>query len=177
MEEALQNKSEISQNLSSSLCPDVTDFQIDFLLASSFLLEGVVQICISLLGILGNVVSIFLLTRPELRSCFNQLLAVLATYDLLYLITMLLESLRRLGLESYPQILLFPYILHPFNSIAMTGSIFMTVGVATERYVAVYSPHEYHKILSDSTTHTKHLLTYLIPITLFAVIFLPCSGQ
>ena len=88
------NISEDAENLSSPLCPGVTEDQMDHLLLSSFLLEGILQMIISTLGVLGNIASIFLLTRPELQSCFNQLLAVLASFDLLYLITMLLESMR-----------------------------------------------------------------------------------
>ena len=171
MNDTLPNNVELYLNQSSPLCPRMTEEQLDLFLLSSFLLEGVSQMIISTLGVLGNIVSIFLLTRPELRSCFNQLLAVLASFDLLYLITMLLESMRKVGLETEPQLLLFPYILYPLNSIAMTGSIFMTVGVATERYIAVYHPLYYNKILTDTTSHRGHLITYLLPITFLAIIF------
>ena len=105
------NFSENEENLTFSICPGVTKIQMDLLIFFSFLLEGVCQMVISTLGVLGNLASIFLLTRPELRSCFNQLLAVLASFDLLYLITMLLESLRKLGIETDAHILLFPHIL------------------------------------------------------------------
>ena len=97
----------------SSHCPMVTDSQIDLLLVFRFLLDGIVQLIISSLGVVGNLVSIFLLTRPEQKSCFNQLLTVLASFDLLYLFTMALESLRTLGLETDAHIFLFPYLLHP----------------------------------------------------------------
>ena len=87
-----------------------------------------------------------------------QLLAALASFDLTYLLTMLLEGLRRLGLETRLHIQLFPFLLYPLNAIAMTGSIFMTVpppaplysgpqvGVAVERYIAVYHPLYYNKV-------------------------------
>ena len=171
MNDSVPNNFELYQNLSSPLCPRMTEEQLDLLLLSSFFLEGVSQMIISTLGVLGNLVSIFLLTRPKLRSCFNQLLAVLASFDLLYLITMLLESMRKVGLETETHILLFPNILYPLNSIAMTGSIFMTVGVATERYIAVYHPLYYNKILTDTTSHRGRLITYLLPITFLAIIF------
>ena len=46
-------------------------------------------------GTLGNVAAIFLLTRPKIRSTFfNQLLVVLATWDLVYILTMALEAAR-----------------------------------------------------------------------------------
>ena len=47
----------------------------------------------SILGILGNVAAIFLLLQKQFSCCFfNQLLVVLASYDLLYLISMALNS-------------------------------------------------------------------------------------
>ena len=92
IQEVLPNISEGFDNLTSKFCPSVTDNQMDLLLVFSFLLEGVLQMVISMLGVLGNIASIFILTRPQLRSCFNQLLAVLASYDLSHLITMLLEK-------------------------------------------------------------------------------------
>lgn len=35
---------------------------------------------------------------------------------------------------------LFPYFLYPAQSISMSASIFMTVGIALERYIAVHYP-------------------------------------
>ena len=169
--ELSENGSEMFHNHSSRICPMTTADQMEFLFLSSFLLEGVVQMMICVLGILGNIASIFILTRPQFRSCFNQLLAVLASYDFLYLLTMMLESMKRLGAETNTQILLFPFLLFPLNYIAMTGSIFMTVCVAIERYIAVSHPLYYHKILQDTTTHRGRLLAYLIPVTILAVLF------
>jgi hypothetical protein len=50
------------------------------------MLEGVLQFIISSLVILGNTASIFVLTRKEMHSFFNQLLVVLVMYDLVYLV-------------------------------------------------------------------------------------------
>ena len=154
----------------SFICPRVTDEQLEFLNLSSLILEGIIQMIICSLGIMGNTASIYLLSRPELKSSFNQLLAVLASFDLLYLITMFLESMRILGCETDFHIFMFPYFLYPINFIAMTGSIFMTVAVATERYIAVYYPLYYNKILTDTTSHRGRLLTYLLPVTILAII-------
>ena len=81
----------------------------------------------------GNAASIFLLTRKELHSFFNQLLAALCLFDLVYLLTMLLEALRNLGLETAAHIILFSHFLYPLNAIAMMGSIYMTMVVGLER--------------------------------------------
>ena len=87
-------------------------------------------------GIIGNVAAIALLTRPQIRSCFfNQLLAVLATFDILYITTMMIESLKTLRpdiLETDIYTKTFPIFLYPLNHISMTGSIFTTVGVTLD---------------------------------------------
>lgn len=41
---------------------------------------------------------------------------------------------------SHIHTLLFPYLLYPAQYIAMSGSVFMTVGIALERYIAVHYP-------------------------------------
>ena len=122
-------------------CPVATPDELTTLTLLSFLLEGVLQFIISSLGILGNTASIFLLTRKELHSFFNQLLVVLVMYDLVYLVTMMLGSLIKLGIQSDIHLMFFPYILYPLNAISMMGSIYMTMAVGLERYIAVYNPH------------------------------------
>ena len=45
----------------------------------------------------------------------------------------------------FPDIVLFPYFLYPVNQVAISGSIFMTVAIAWERYVAVHYPIDYNQ--------------------------------
>jgi hypothetical protein len=45
----------------------------------------------------------------------------------------------------FPDIVLFPYFLYPVNQVAVSGSIFMTVAIAWERYVAVHYPIDYNQ--------------------------------
>ena len=45
-------------------------------------------------GIIGNIVAMFILNGSYLHTSFSQLLTSLAFFDLLYLTTMLLESVR-----------------------------------------------------------------------------------
>ena len=40
--------------------------------------------------------------------------------------------------------LLFPHLLYPGQMIVMTASVFMTVAIAMERYVAVHYPLDYN---------------------------------
>ena len=53
-----------------------------------------------------------------------------------------------LQLTTEVHLLLFPYFLFPFLSIAMTASVFMTVGIALERYIAVHYPINYSQAIN-----------------------------
>ena len=161
------NSSTVAEN---AFCPQASRSGLFFLNLSSFILEGIVQMVICLLGIIGNIVSIFLLSRPELRSFFNQLLGILASFDLVYLITIFIESIRMLGYQTNVHVLLFPYFLYPVSFIAMSCSTFSTISVALERYIAVYYPLHYNRILMDATSHRGRLLTYFVPIICLGII-------
>ena len=102
-----------SYDNASLVCPEVTgEAQLYHLIFAHWLLNGVVQLALCIAGnqetanifchikifsagTLGNIAAIFLLTRPKIRSTFfNQLLVVLATWDLVYILTMALEAAR-----------------------------------------------------------------------------------
>ena len=174
-EEVIINATNISLLIkddgNNSMCPMATAEDLTILTLLSFLLEGVLQFIISGLGILGNTASIFLLTRKELSSFFNQLLVVLVMYDLIYLLSMMLESLIKLGLDSDIHTILFPYVLYPLNAISMMGSIYMTMAVGMERYIAVYYPVECSIVANDASSHNRRLVKYVLPITIFSILF------
>ena len=118
----------------------------------------------------------FVLTRKALRNFFNQLLVVLSVYDIVYCFTMMLESLTKLGLDSAFHTLLFPHFLYPLGSISMTGSIYMTMVVGIERYIAVHQPtrrlpSQLTMVATGSCTHTKRLLKYVVPTTIISLLF------
>ena len=158
-------------------CPFASPSEDQVLVLLSFLLEGLFQMMISSLGLLTNTVSILVLQRRALRkNVFNQLLVVLAVFDLVYCTTTLLESLIRLGMPSYVYNIFFPHLIYPVNSIVMTGSIYMTMAIALERYLAVHQPmfrvpNQFSAITNDSSLRRKQLRQYVVPITLFSVIF------
>ena len=82
-----------------------------------------------------------------MRNSFNFLLIALICMDSCYLIGSILESFRKgLDMVSVVHVFMFPYFLYPLLSIAVTGSIFMTVAIAFERYIAVHYPIDYSQV-------------------------------
>ena len=141
------------------------------LFALSFILDGVVKMILCCLGVVGNTISIILLLSVRMRNSFNKLLAILAVFDLVYLVTMMMDSLRDLGLHSYIQTVMFPHFIFPLNSISLMCSIYMTLIVALERYMAVYNPLDYNRRQQDSTAQRYHIFNFVCPLIILAFIF------
>ena len=51
-----------------------------------FYIEGVAMLPVSVIGILGNILSMIVLACPEMQSDFNHLLIGLSTFDFIYLL-------------------------------------------------------------------------------------------
>ncbi|XP_030571590.1 FMRFamide receptor [Drosophila novamexicana] len=109
---------------------------------------GVILNIVGVLGILGNVISMIILSRPQMRSSINYLLTGLARCDTMLIIS----SMLLFGIPSiYPYTgqffgyynYVYPFIspaMFPIGMIAQTASIYMTFTVTLERYVAVCHP-------------------------------------
>ena len=119
-------------------CPDYDDEDRYLLEKVSFVIEGVVQTIVAILGIFGNFLASYILcTRKEMRNAFNLLLVTMACFDSLYLFGSILESFRKpdvFNMATSTHTVLFPYLLYPFTQFGLTASIFMTIAIALERY-------------------------------------------
>ena len=51
------------------------------------------QVVLAVLGVVTNLISIYVLSRKELRNTFNQLLIILAIFDILYLCLVFIDSI------------------------------------------------------------------------------------
>ncbi|XP_055711920.1 FMRFamide receptor-like [Phlebotomus papatasi] len=120
----------------------------DNIITFQFWICGIVLNIVGVLGILGNVLSMVILSRPQMRSSINYLLIGLARCDIVLIIT----SVLLFGIPSiypytgylffyhyyiYPKI--SPYVF-PIAMVAQTASIYLTFTVTLERFVAVCHP-------------------------------------
>ena len=108
--------------------------------------HGVLLGCVGLLGLLGNCVSIVVLSRPQMKSSINTILIGLVSCDSLLLVTSIfmlcLRAFRYTGTSIFNFYVgsVYPYILpflYPIGLIAQTGSCYLTLAVTIERYLAV----------------------------------------
>lgn len=113
-----------------------------------FWIGGIFLNVVGFIGIFGNVLSMVILSRPQMRSSINYLLIGLARCDTVLIITaMLLFGFR--GIYPYTGCMfwyynyVYPRIVtwfYPVATSAQTASIYLTLMVSLERYVAVCHP-------------------------------------
>lgn len=118
---------------------------------------GILINLIGMVGILGNSLSLIILSRPQMRSSINYLLIALARCDIILIITsMFLFGFHsifpftynddtesgsmfwlRYSYNVYPRIIRYLFTL---AMIAQTANCYLTLLVSLERYVAVCHP-------------------------------------
>merc|ERR1712212_768504 len=125
---------------------------------------GVLVLTIGLIGILGDICSILVLSRPKLQDCFHQLLIALASFDILYIVCGGVNyTLRAFEFKSDVYTLAFPHFIYPFANIGMCGTIFMTVAISIERFLGICYP-------LHLPPHNRKSWFYIIPVTILAII-------
>ncbi|XP_046985417.1 FMRFamide receptor [Schistocerca americana] len=162
------NDSSCSQSNASS-----TDGQLLF----EFVAYGVLLNLIGIFGIVGNIISMIILSRPQMRSSINYLLIGLARCDTVLIVT----SVLLFGLPAiygYTGMLMayFYYvyplvapIVFPVALIAQTVSVYLTLTVTLERFVAVCHPLQARSLC----TYGRARLYVLLILALATVYNLP----
>ena len=99
---------------------------------------------VGVLGLLGNVVSIIVLSRPQMKSSINTLLIGLVGCDSLLIITSIFmfcfTVFRYTGSQFFQDYYwrIYPYVVpfvYPVALMAQTGSAYLTLAVTIERYL------------------------------------------
>ena len=136
--------------------------------------EGVIQMIINTVGILGNFISLLVLLSKDQQNLFNMSLTMLTFFDTIFNVTDILESIRRIHYNpsrcierSWFQVIhlyLWPQFLYPLRDIAMASSMYMTIALATERYLAVSKPITSY-IAKDKRTW-KNMIWYTLAMVI-----------
>lgn len=133
-----------SYNNQSDLCSNETSNETNadeeyvfFLDQSRFWIQRVLVPIIMIIGVIGNTITIVIMTRRRMRSSTNWYLAALATFDMLYLIFTFILSFRHYS--NIKNVKYYYYwILWPFAVMICDGSsntsIWLTVTFTIERY-------------------------------------------
>lgn len=159
------NQSNITETDDSFVCESAISFQ--------FWAWGVLANLIIVYGIVGNILSIIVLSHAQMRNSTSVYLISLAVYDCTVLLSMCLFLaiptlyLEKGILEDY--YLAYPY-MHPFcypiALVAQTGTIYTTMAFTVERYIAVCWP--LHAANTCTMSRTKRVI---VTIFLCSVIY------
>ena len=126
-----------------------------------FIIEGVVLSIIGIIGIIGNIGAIFYFSRSKrCQLRFYNLMLTLAVVDILVIICFIWFCSIPEFSDTTRQSHYWSIWLYPILKICCTGSIFLTVAVSLERYLAICQPLLYHE-------HQKK--TQLVLISIFGI--------
>jgi hypothetical protein len=154
--------------------PAVEDQEKEDNILFNFIAYGILLNLIGIFGIFGNIISLIILSRPQMKSSINYLLIGLARCDTALIIT----SILLFGLPSiytatgymftyYHRVhpLIAPF-LYPIAMILQTVSVYLTLMVALERFVAVC-----HPLRARSLCTCGRARFYMIVVIIFSVLY------
>ncbi|KAG8183902.1 hypothetical protein JTE90_002470 [Oedothorax gibbosus] len=137
----------------------------NFLLYTRFLVQRILVPSIMTVGIVGNIITIVIMTRRRMRSSTNYYLAALAIFDMMYLIFTFILSLshypRIPDPDNYVYWSLRPYILM-LTDASSNSSVWLTVTFTVERYIAVCHPMKGKVFCTESRAKKAIVGVFLI---------------
>jgi len=126
--------------------------------------DGILVSIIGCLGVLGNLFSIFVLSKPKLQDCFHQLLIALACFDTTYIIIGGINyTFKAFEASSDAYNISFPFIIYPITNISLCGTIFMTVAISIERFLGICYP-------LHLPPQNRKSWYYILPVFLLSII-------
>ena len=154
-----------------------------------FICYGIVNSSVAFLGIIGNIVTIVILQRKEMRSAGSRLLCGLFVTDIGVLFfgfilgsKYLTEKIANLNYVTY---VIYPKLFTPIKFLFKwfrTANVFCTVAIAVDRYIGVCKPIYYRLLRPAKTTWIILGLilffSFLIDLpNCFATTFIPCTNR
>ena len=145
---------------------------------AKLVIEGVLTIGINVFGFLANAIAINILYKTNLKSLFNKTLFILAIFDIIFNVCDILEVIRRVHYDRetcsvmpiYQKLHLYvtPQIIRPLRMFVIIASMYTTVVIALERYLAVSKP--LMTFIRRDEDRWKKLLSRIFPVLVISLI-------
>jgi len=132
-----------------------------------FAVEGIGLLLVGIFGVVGNTSGIIWFSRKLIQKNFHQLMLSLALCDLLYVLLNIvlfgIPSVFKHFTNTIYYNHMVPFLL-PVAQMCLTGSIYLTLAIAIERYTTVC--HPFFKV-----SHFWTARRYIFPIATFAIVY------
>ncbi|XP_076066241.1 FMRFamide receptor-like [Oratosquilla oratoria] len=156
-----------NESTSDALSP--VEYYKDHLMGSRYWVQRVLVPLVMVVGVVGNAVTIVVLTRRRMRSSTNNYLTALAISDLLHLVFVFSLSLQHHpGMQEMHHYYYWQYFRYALwiTDATSTTSTWLTVTFTIERYIAVCHPIKGKVFCTESRALR---LVVIIFITCFAL--------
>ena len=140
---------------------------VEFLYILSSIMQYVL-IIIPVLGILMNATGIYILsTTDSMKNTFNFLLVCLYCFDSIFLVSHIFVCLNlKYNMPHGNTSIILSRFVKLLYSAAFNASIYLTVGISHERYIAMRHPLKHHQLMESKKSRQLQFLKYFLPIIL-----------
>jgi len=129
---------------------------------------GCFCVLLSLLGIAGNIFTLVVLSKNQMKTVFTQLVTVLFSFDTLVLFgSILMVSNEWLLILPFGQH--FFYFYHPLNHMVNLGTVYMTAVLGIERF-NVFCRSKAPPAQRDANGRSKYLLKHILPVIILSLL-------
>ena len=138
---------------------------------AEFWIDGILTSFIAAVGFALNSFAIYiLLTRKNMQNMFNHLLVCSFVTDNVFLFT---SAFPRLYYNFHVNFVVWmiPHFAYPFEEIAYTMNILLTVCLSHERYIIIPNQTQYRVDMAIRRNRMHRLMVYILPITILSVAY------
>ena len=135
-----------------------------------FLVDGVLKMCMGLLGIFMNSIAIWILvTERKMQSMFLHILTFSFVCDIGYLFAEFLATLHH-EFNVYDLVWLLPHFAYPFKEIFYAANILTTIGLSYERFSLILDKSGYRAKMEVASFRYHRLRKYVIIIAFISIL-------